>query len=342
MSGRSLRRWFLVGLAAAVLASVVTGTVLVAGARSQTALKPVTLILHWMPQSQFAGYYMALEKGFYRDRGLDVTILRGGPDRDPVEYLTTGKADFATLFLTGALIARDQGAPIVHIAQIVNSSNLMLIARRGAGISSIEDLQGRRVSLWGPQFSTAFEACFKANSVQPVAVPQYYTVNLFLRRGVDACSAMAYNEYQTLVQSGMNDEEMTKIYMRDMGFDFPEDGIYCLDETLAGDPETCKAFVAATLEGWRYAGDHSDEALEIVMARAREVHVPTNLLHQRWMLETILDSILPEPGDPWRMGELLPDAYEEVVATLQEQSVVLPGAAAYRQFHPVDLLPVDQ
>ncbi len=333
MSGRGLRRWFLFGLAAAVLVSGITGTALVAGARSQTALRPVTLILQWMPQSQFAGYYMALEKGFYRDHGLDVTILRGGPDRDPVEYLTSGKAHFATLFLTGALIARDQGAPIVHLAQIVNTSNLMLVARRGAGITSLDDLQGRRVSLWGPQFSSAFEACFKANGVQPVAVPQYYTVNLFLRRGVDACSAMAYNEYHTLVQSGMNDDEMTKIYMRDMGFDFPEDGIYCLDETLAGSPETCEAFVAATLEGWEYAGDHSDETLEIVMARVREEHVPTNLLHQRWMLETILDSILPEPGDRWRLGELVPDAYVDVVTVLREQSVIL-YATTYQQFHP--------
>jgi NitT/TauT family transport system substrate-binding protein len=325
-----------------MLASVATGTVLSASARSQAALKPVTLILHWMPQSQFAGYYMALEKGLYRDRGLDVTILRGGPDRDPVEYLQTGKADFATLFLTGALVARDQGAPIVHIAQIVNTSNLMLIAHRAAGITSLDDLQGRRVSLWSPQFSTAFEGCLKANGVQAVEVPQYYTVNLFLRHGVDACSAMAYNEYHTLLQSGMNDEEMTKIYMRDMGFDFPEDGVYCLDETLAGDPETCKAFVEASLEGWRYAGEHPDETLELVMAKAREAHVPTNLPHQRWMLETILDSILPEAGDPWRLGELLPDAYVHVVATLQQQSVLLPSAATYRQFHPVDLLRFDQ
>ena len=104
--------------------------------------KPFTLILQWVPQAQFAGYYVALEKGLYREKGLDVRIIRGGADRGGVDYVQRGEADFAVLFLSGALAARDQGVPLVNVAQVVNQSNLMLIGWKDQGIESVQQLHG--------------------------------------------------------------------------------------------------------------------------------------------------------------------------------------------------------
>ena len=305
-----------------------------AGSPGEAQLKPVTLILQWMPQSQFAGYYMAKEKGFYAENGLDVTILRGGPDRDQIAYLRDGRADFATLFLTGALIYRDRGVPLVHLTQVVNRSNLMLVARAEREITEVGDLDGRRVSLWGEAFRAAYLGWFHASGVAPLITPQYYSVNLFLRGGVDACAAMYYNEYHVLYQSGVDWDEMVTFFMHEQGFDFPEDGIYCLESTLAADPESCRAFAEASLQGWAYAAAHPEETLQVVMREVRAAHVPTNSTHQEWMLRTILPSIVPTARDDWQLGELSPEDYMRTIVTLQGEFITSPSAAPFDSFHP--------
>lgn len=303
-------------------------------ASSSSGLKPVSLIVQWLPQSQFAGYYMAKEKGFYAARGLDVTILRGGPDRDEIAYLRDGRAQFATFFLTGALVYRDRGVPLIHLAQVVNRSNLLLVARADAGIDSVDDLEGRRISLWGEGFRAACLGWLHANGAAPSIVPQYYSVNLFLRRGVDACAAMYYNEYHMLYQAGVDWEDMATFAMRDEGFDFPEDGIYCLEDTFASDPDTCRACAEASLQGWEYVAANPDEALAVVMREVGVAHVPTNRAHQRWMVESIVPTIVPGPGDDWKLGELTGEDYAEAVATMQTQFLISPGATPFRLFHP--------
>lgn len=299
-----------------------------------SGLKPVSLIVQWLPQSQFAGYYMAEEKGFYTARGLDVTILRGGPDRDQMAYLRDGRAQFATFFLTGALVYRDRGDPLIHLAQVVNRSNLLLIARADAGIHSVGDLEGRRVSLWGEAFRAAYLGWLHANGVASLIVPQYYSVNLFLRRGVDACAAMYYNEYHMLYQAGVDWDEMVTFAMHDEGFDFPEDGIYCLEDTFVSDPEMCRAFAEASLQGWEYVAANPVETLDVVMREVGAVHVPTNRAHQRWMLESIVPTIMPGPEDDWELGELTAEDYAEAVATMQTEFLIGPGAVPFRLFHP--------
>jgi NitT/TauT family transport system substrate-binding protein len=166
------------------------------------------------------------------------------------------------------------------------------------------------VSLWEDPFRPAFDAFFKAQGLKPEIVPQHTTVNLFLLRGVDACSVMGYNEYRSLYLSGIDEGELSRFPLKGFGVDFPEDGIYCLRKTREERPEVCRSIAEATIEGWRYAADHFDEAIETVMGYVDADHLPTNRTQMRWMLRSVLPSVLPGGEKPWEPGVLRRDAYD--------------------------------
>jgi len=314
------------GLAVALVAGLYAGGMSAAAEPAER----VRLILQWEPQTQFAGYYMALEKGFYRERGLDVEIVPGGPAIDSIAYLESGRAEFATAFLTGAIAAAADGTPVVAVCQVVNRSGLFIVARREV-IEDRDDLDGRRVSLWGASFRAAYLGYFETAGIEPRIVPQYYSVNLFLQGGVDACAAMDYNEYHTIIQAGVDPDELTTFSMRDAGFGFPEDGIYALAETVRRDPRLCREFAAASMEGWEYCRRHPDEAVSRVMEYARKAHVPTNRVHQRWMLDHVLAAIYPGEHDGWQPGTLSRVDYERTRAIMIGEGLIA-GAPAYRRF----------
>jgi NitT/TauT family transport system substrate-binding protein len=254
-----------------------------------TTLKKATLIPQWQPQAQFAGYYVAYHKGFYRNLGIDLHILRGGPESQPSRLLAEGQADFGTMFLSTAIQKRAQGLRLVNIAQLVQCSSLMLVAKRSSGVLAPKDIDGKHVGLWGAEFQIQPMAFFRKHNLKVTTIPQAATVNLFLRGGVDVASAMWYNEYHMLLNAGINPEELTTFFFFDYDMNFPEDGIYCLEATLRKDPELCCRFVQASLQGWQYAFEHRDEALEIVMKHVDEANIATDRTHQRWMLDRMRD-----------------------------------------------------
>lgn len=284
----------------------------------------VRLLLQWSHQAQFAGIYMAFEKGFYLRRGLDVRILGGGPGKSVPEALRRGEAEFGTMFLTAALEALDKGTPLVHTAQIVNGSSLLLIGRANRGIRTPEDLRGLRVSFWGDAFHGAYLAFFRSLGVTVREVLQNWSVNLFLRGVVDACAAMDYNEYHMLLQAGMEPGDLSLFRLGDYGFGFPEDGLYCLASYREANPRVCRDLVEATLEGWRYAAAHPEEALDVVMRYVREAHVPTNRAHMAWMFRNILPDIVPSEGAevPWRPGVLSREDFERTRDVLLQEKVI--------------------
>jgi NitT/TauT family transport system substrate-binding protein len=289
---------------------------------SQAAgLVRVSFIPQWAPQAQFAGYYVAQEKGFYRRQGLEVTIMRGGPDWPASELLAQGRVDFGTLFLANGIEKRARGGKLVNLAQIVQRSALMLVARKTRGIHGPADINGKKVGLWGEEFRLQPRAFFRKYHLQVREVPQSATLNLFLRGGVEVASAMWYNEYHQILNAGVNPEELTTFFMADHGMNFPEDGIYCLEETVKQHPERCRAFVAASLEGWRYAFAHPDEALDIVMRYVRAANVATDRVHQQWMLERMRDIIQP-PGWDLPMGTLTAEAYARVAGVLKDNGLI--------------------
>jgi NitT/TauT family transport system substrate-binding protein len=302
-------------------------------ASPQDAAK-VTVSLQWVPQSQFAGYYLAVDKGFYRKRGLDVILLHNGPELNSMDRLADGTADFATTFLTSALRRRDSGLPLVNIAQIVNRSTAMLVARKKSGIRTLQDLNGRRVSIWAGDFAVPFEAVLASHKVSPGRrFVQNYSVALFLHNGVDACSAMYYNEYHMLYQAGLDEDELVTFPLEKYGGNVPEDGIYSLESTWKSHPLRCRDFAEATMEGWRYARAHPEEALDSVMRRVISARIPTNRAHMKWMLEKILPGILPGPADAWRAGILSRDDYVRATGLMKKQRLIR-NAPDHATFHP--------
>lgn len=314
------------------LIALLAVALLLPAAPAAAADQPVKLMLMWTHQAQFAGYYVASAKGFYRDRGLNVQIIQGGPGLDPMDELSKGNVDFVTSWLPTALRRHQAGLPVVNVAQVVNSSNLLMVSWKSQTGESSKDLNGHRISLWEGDLRTSYTAWLQAEGVEPAVIyPQYYSVNLFLRKGVDACSAMYYNEYHMLYQAGVDADDQTVFFLKDYGYGFPEDGLYCNYATLRDNREMVAAFRAASLEGWLYAAQHPEEALDITMEYVTAANIATNRSHMKWMLEKILASIIPGPGDNWQLGSLSQADYEKTVLMMRSQGL-LSDPPSYQDF----------
>lgn len=274
-------------------------------------LKKARLMPLWTPQAQFAGYFVALDKGIYVRHGIDLEILKSGPGYSPLEALQRGETDFAILWLTTALRHQASDGGLKHLSQTIQRSSLMLIARDMSGINTIADMHGRKVGLWGGDLSLPAHALFAARGVRVKEIRQSQTVNLFLRGGVDVTSAMWYNEYHTILNSGVEENELRLFFLDREGMYFPEDGIYAMAHTVNRDPALADAFVAASMEGWRYAFEHPEEALDIVIKYMRAAHLPANRVHQRWMLKRMQD-LMQAAGPDGQSGRLNEKALDEV------------------------------
>lgn len=284
-------------------------------------LKKVSLLPHWIPQAQFAGYMVASEKGFYREHGLDLTLIPGGPGKDSLMSLASGQTTFAVGWLADAIKKRSAGIELVNLAQIIQRSALLLVAKKKSHIHTPKDLTSKRVGIWVGDFFVPFMAFFNGQGLSPKITPNYTSVNIFLKGAVDAVAAMWYNEYHLILNSGFDPDELTCFRLSDYGINFPEDGLYCMQETFVADPELCARFVQASLKGWLYAFDHKDEAIDIVMKYAEAAHTGTNRAHQQWMLDRMKDVILGE-AESRTLGRLYQEDYAAVGKMLKKCHLV--------------------
>jgi len=258
---------------------------------SAQQIKSITFVPHWLPQAQFAGYLVAKDLGIYRKHGIDVKMLTGGPNVSTPTLLEQGKVDFALMWLSNAIRLKASGTDVVNIAQILPRSALMLVAKKSSGIENPQDMNGKKIGLWGGDFQIQPLAFFRKFDLKVKMILQGSSINLFLMDGVDATSAMWYNEYHTILTSGFHADELNTFLFSDYGFNFPEEGIYCSTPFLKANPETCRQFVLATLEGWKYAFEHPEEALSVVSDNMSQAKLPVNRAHQRWMLARMKDMI---------------------------------------------------
>jgi NitT/TauT family transport system substrate-binding protein len=288
---------------------------------AETSLKKASFIPQWSPQTQFAGYYVAYEMGIYKKYGIDLTIIPGGPHNPSSEFLEKGKVDFTTMWLSPAIQKRSQGVKLLNIAQIIQRSALILVAKKSRGIYQPQDMNGKKVGVWRAEFQIQPMAFFKKYYLNVKLVPQSDSVNLFLREGVDVASAMWYNEYHTILNAGLNPDELTSFFFHEHGLNFPEDGIYTLEKTFKKDPALACAFVKSSIEGWLYAFSHPEETLNIVLNFMLKAKVPTNRVHQKWMLERMKDIFLPQDShNPY--GILQQSDYERVAEVLMESGLI--------------------
>ena len=238
------------------------------------AADDVTLQLKWVTQAQFAGYYVALEKGFYGEEDLNVTIKPGGPDIAPTQVLAGGGADVTVEWMPAALAAREKGLPMVNIAQPFKSSGMMLTCRKDAGVETTEDFPGKTLGVWffGNEFPflswmSQLEIPTDGSDSGVEVLKQGFNVDPILNGQAACVSTMTYNEYWQIIDAGLTPEELTVFKYEDNGVATLEDGLYVLEENLA-DPafeDKMVRFVRASMKGWKYAEENPDEAAEIVL-----------------------------------------------------------------------------
>ncbi|MDX8352892.1 ABC transporter substrate-binding protein [Cognatiyoonia sp. IB215182] len=254
---------------AAALAAGLGGT-----AQADGHANDVTLQLQWVTQSQFAGYYVALDQGFYEEEGLNVTILPGGPDIAPPQVLAGGGADVMLNWMPSALAAREKGLPVVNIAQPFKTSGLMLTCWKDTGIESVEDFRGKTIGVWFfgneyPFLSWMSQAGIPTDGGDDgvTVLRQGFNVDPLLNREADCISTMTYNEYGQVLDAGVSEDELVTFKYEEQGVATLEDGIYALEENLE-DPvfvDKMVRFVRASMKGWKWAEENPEDAAGIVL-----------------------------------------------------------------------------
>ncbi|MCY4006674.1 MAG: ABC transporter substrate-binding protein [Rhodobacteraceae bacterium] len=239
-----------------------------------SAMDEVTLQLKWVTQAQFAGYYVALDKGYYKDENLEVTINAGGPDIAPPQVLAGGGADVIIEWLPAALAARERGLPLVNIAQPFKSSGLMLTCSKESGISSPTDFPGRTLGVWFFGNEYPFLSWMSQLGIPTdgggggvTVLKQGFNVDPLLQGQADCISTMTYNEYWQVIDAGISADELVTFKYEDQGVATLEDGIYVHEERLS-DPafvDKMVRFVRASMRGWKDAEADPDAAAEIVL-----------------------------------------------------------------------------
>ncbi|MBB3994800.1 NitT/TauT family transport system substrate-binding protein [Sulfitobacter undariae] len=234
----------------------------------------VTLQLQWVTQSQFAGYYVAQDKGFYEAEGLDVTILPGGPDIAPPQVLAGGGADVMLNWMPSALAAREKGLPVVNIAQPYKTSGLMLTCWKDSGITGVEDFKGQTIGVWFFGNEYPFLSWMSKEGISTdggedgvTVLKQGFNVDPLLQREAACISTMTYNEYGQVLDAGVNPDELITFKYEDQGVATLEDGMWVLEDNL-NDPvfvDKMTRFVRASMKGWKYAEENAEEAGAIII-----------------------------------------------------------------------------
>ncbi len=299
---------------------LLTGTIaaLSLAASAAFAADEVKLQLKWVTQAQFAGYYVALDQGFYKDEGLDVTILPGGPDIAPTQVLAGGGADVTVEWMPAALAAREKGLPMVNIAQPFKSSGMMLTCWKDTGIAAPADLANRTLGVWffGNEFpfmSWMGKLGISTDGKSETGVEvlkQGFNVDPLLQRQADCISTMAYNEYWQVIDAGVSPDELVTFKYQDQGVATMEDGLYVLEENLsdAAFADKMARFVKASMKGWKWAEENPDDAAMIVLDND-QTGAQTEK-HQKRMMGEIAKLTAGSNG------ALDPADYERTVATL--------------------------
>jgi len=291
-------------------------------ASSQEAEKgePIKLQLRWTPQFQFAGYYAAVEKGFYREEGLDVQIRPGAPDRQPVAEVLAGRADYAE-GNSEVLLARLRGSPLVALAAIFQHSPSVLLALRNSRIESPQDLIGKKVMFMDSKNDPDFLTVLLNEGIQPsqlTILPSSYDFDDLITGKVDAFNAYLTNEPFFLKQK---DIEYTVINPRKYGVDFYSDVLFTSEHEVHAHPKRVEAMRRATLKGWRYAMDHPDEVIELLI---NKYGVKKSREHLKFEADAMRQLILP---DLVQIGHMNPERLHEMADTFVKTGLIGPGYA---------------
>jgi NitT/TauT family transport system substrate-binding protein len=294
-------------------------------------LTPVKLQLQWFTQAQFAGYFAAIDQGFYEAQCLDVTILEGGVDIVPQQQLADGAVDFALSWVPKALASREAGADIVDIAQIFQRSGTLQVSFKDKGITSPADFAGKNIGNWG--YGNEFEifAALTKAGLDPAAdvtlVQQQFDMAALLAGDIDAAEAMTYNEYAQVLEAVnpatgelYTADDFNVVSYEDEGVGMLQDAIWASGERLADEAyrATAVKFVAASIQGWAFCRDNAQACADIVVSKGSKLGAS----HQLWQMNEVNKLIWPAAGGA---GMIDADAWDRT-ATLAQETKNLEGS----------------
>ena len=239
----------------------------------------------WTAQAQFAGYYVAEAKGFYRQAGVKVKIEHPSATQPAMSGLRKNECQATTLQLCQALEIIDEGIPLVNILQTSMNNAMVIVSARGKDPLT---QKGAKVGIWSVGFGQLAICMSIKDHLDYQWVRFAQNVNLFVAGALDATLAMSYNEYYQLVQAGIKMTDKNVYRFCDHGYNVQEDGVYMTREYYEQHKDQARRFAQASRKGWEWAAAHPDETLEIVMQYADKNHIATNRVLQRLMLKEVL------------------------------------------------------
>ena len=302
------------------IVTVLAGALSLAAAQAALAADKLTLQLKWVTQAQFAGYYVAKDKGFYEEEGLDVEIKPGGPDIAPEQVIAGGGADVIVTWMAAALSAREKGVGLVNIAQPFKKAGMELVCPKDGPVKTEADFKGHTLGVWFFGNEYPFYAWMNKLGYSTDGGPdgvtvlkQSFDVQPLIQKQADCISVMTYNEYWQLIDAGYKPEDLIVFNYSEMGNDLLEDGLYVLEDKLK-DPafeDKMVRFVRASMKGWNYAEENPDEAAEIVVENGGQ-----DENHQKRMMGEVAKLI--DHGD----GKLIEAAYDRTAKALLDQKII--------------------
>jgi len=323
-----------IGFVAAAALVAAGGTGAFGAAKDRVALQ-----LKWVAQAQFAGYYAAKEKGFFDAAGLDVTIKPGGPDIIPEQVVAGGGAQFGIDWLPSLLSAREQGTPLINIAQVFQYSGMREIAFKSTGIKTVNDLRGKKVAVWfgGNEFELlATLDKYRINRDKDLTlVKQPFDMNLLLNRQVAAAAAMTYNEYHQVLEAGVKPADLVVIDFNKEGTAMLEDGVFTTEAWLkdARNKEIAARMLRASFQGWAFCRDRALECVDMVLKQ--DTTGVMSKQHQTTMMAEINKLIWGPPAPAHSIGYMEPAAFKRTAGIANRFGVIKKPASDSAYTHAI-------
>jgi NitT/TauT family transport system substrate-binding protein len=274
-------------------------------------LDKITLQLKWLPQSQFAGYYLAAAKGYYKDEGLDVTILPGGSDIIPEQQVFNGVADIGVTWVSSLLKYQEKGWGFVEVAQPFQKSAMLLVSKAATGIKAPKDLKGKKVGSWfgGNEYElyAMIEAAGLDKEKDLTLVQQDYTMDQVKSGAVDAASAMTYNEYGLLLEAGFKPSDLNVLDMNTYGVAMLEDNLFVTSKWAKANGPKLVKFLKASIKGWAAVAKDPEAAGKAVFEADKSV----SLAHQVYMAKEVAKLVVPAGFDARMIGFIDPKAFQQ-------------------------------
>lgn len=295
-------------------------SLLLSGIAVITALaqEKMTFTPQWTAQAQFAGYYVAKEKGFYKEVGLDVDIVHPSVTQTAIARIRQNESQATTLQLAQAMEIIDDGIPLVNILQTSMNNAMVIVSRRGMNPL---DQKGAKVGIWNAGFGQVAISMSIKENLEYKWIPFATNVNLFISGAIDATLAMSFNEYYQLLQTGIELSEDNVYRFCDHGYNIQEDGVYMTRDYYNKHKDQARRFAEASRKGWEWAAEHKDETLDIVMDYVRKEHISTNRILQKLMLEEVLRLLVDRESKQMEF-RLRPDMVESANNMMLENAML--------------------